>query len=134
MGKEVETVRGPASSSAMTASAEGKWSARLPAVDVMETDDGVILLADLPGCDDASVDVRVEEGVLTISGVPRSDMHHAHDLVYQEGGEGEFNRSFSVSQIIDIDKMKAAMKDGVLRLTLPKAEKAKPKAIPIKTE
>jgi len=104
----------------------------LPAVDIHETDDGAVLLADLPGCDEASVDVRLEEGVLTITGRVEPDDFPGHQLTHGEYRPGDFERSFSVSDIVDAARIKARVKDGVLRLDLPKAEAAKPKKIQVK--
>jgi HSP20 family protein len=103
-----------------------------PAADVFETKQGAVVLVDLPGCDEGSVDIRVEEGVLTIRGRVQPESHPGHELTYGEYRVGDFERSFSVSELIDTEHIEATVKDGVLRVTLPKTEAAKPKKIQVK--
>lgn len=103
-----------------------------PAADVLETDTGAVLIVDLPGCDEKSVDVRVEENVLTVTGRAERENLPDHELTYCEYRTGDFERSFSVSELIDTEKIEATVRDGVLRLTLPKVEAAKPKKIQVK--
>lgn len=103
-----------------------------PAADVFETQAGAVLLVDLPGCDEGSVNVTVEEGVLTITAHPKHEEFPNHELTYSEYRTGDFERSFSVSELIDTGKIEATVKDGVLRLNLPKVEAAKPKKIAVK--
>ena len=104
----------------------------VPPVDIYETEQAAVLLVDLPGCDEGSVDVRLEEGVLTIAGRVRPDDLPGHQLTYSEYRVGDFERSFSVSDLVDTGKVEATVKDGVLRLTLPKVEAAKPRKIEVK--
>ncbi len=103
-----------------------------PAADVFETDHGAVLLVDLPGCDESTVDVRIEEGVLTVTGRVKAEEHPDHELTYSEYRTGDFERAFSVSNLVDTEKIEATVKDGVLRLMLPKVEAAKPKKIQVK--
>ncbi len=108
-------------------------TAALPPVDIYESDDSAQLLVDLPGCDENSVEVRIEEGTLTITARADRPDYPGHELTYCEYRPTEFERSFSVSDMVDTEKVEATVKDGVLRLTLPKAEAAKPKKIEVKT-
>ncbi|MBM4030772.1 MAG: Hsp20/alpha crystallin family protein [Planctomycetes bacterium] len=103
-----------------------------PAADVFETAQGAVVLVDLPGCDEGSVDIRVEDGVLTIRGRVQPEGFPGHDLTYGEYRVGDFERSFSVSELIDTERIEATVKDGVLRVSLPKVEAAKPKKIQVK--
>ena len=105
----------------------------VPPVDIYESDDSAQLVVDLPGCDEASVEVRLEEGTLTITARADRPEFPGHQLTYSEYRPGDFERTFSVSDMVDTEKIEAAVKDGVLRLTLPKAEAAKPKKIEVKT-
>lgn len=103
-----------------------------PAADIFETDQGAVLLVDLPGCDEAAVDVRVEDGVLTVKGrVPPAALP-GYELTYGEYRVGDYERSFSVSELIDTGKIAATVKDGVLRVEMPKVEAAKPRKIQVK--
>jgi len=103
----------------------------VPAVDIYETDEGAVLVADLPGCEVGNVDVHYEDGVLHIVGHVKPDEFPGHELTYSEYRVGEFDRTFSVSELVDPSKIQASVKDGVLRVLLPKAEEAKPKKINI---
>ena len=104
----------------------------LPVVDIYETQEGAVLVADLPGCDESNVDLRYAEGVLTISGHVKPDERAGHDLTYSEYRTGDFERTFSVSEMVDPEKIAATVKDGVLRVLLPKAEAEQPRKISIK--
>ncbi len=105
----------------------------LPAVDIYETEEAIVVLADMPGVPSDKVTIDVKESQLTISGEitpPLGDQEH---LLVQEYDTGNFLREFTLGQLVDQNRIEAAMKDGVLRLTLPKVEKAKPRKIEIKT-
>jgi HSP20 family protein len=103
-----------------------------PAVDIYETDAGLTVLADLPGVarDDLEVDVR--EGVLTIEGRVRGPEARLKP-VYSEYGIGGYSRRFSLGNDIDASRIEAELKDGVLRLALPKADRLKPRKVEVKT-
>jgi len=102
----------------------------IPAVDIYETDDGLTLVADMPGVDKDGVDVRVEEGVLTIKGACGHELREGN--YYREFGLLDYWRQFSLNDEFDPGKIAAELKHGVLTLHLPKAEKAKPKRIEVK--
>jgi HSP20 family protein len=105
----------------------------LPAVDIYETQEAIVVLADMPGVASDKVTIDVKESQLTISGEitpPLGDQEH---LLVQEYDTGNFMREFTLGQLVDQNRIEASMKDGVLRLTLPKVEKAKPRKIEIKT-
>lgn len=104
----------------------------VPRVDIYETKDAIFLIADMPGVDEKSVDVELEKNILTIAG--RVDIGEMKDrtMVYSEYEIGDYERTFTLSDEIDHDKICATVKNGVLRLELPKAEKIKPKKIAIK--
>lgn len=104
----------------------------VPRVDIYETKESIFLIADMPGVDEKSVDVELEKNNLTIAGYVNIDKEKDRSIVYSEYEIGDYERSFTLSDEIDRDKICATVKDGVLRLELPKAEKAKPKKISIK--
>ena len=103
-----------------------------PRVDIIEKKEALVLKADMPGVAQNGVDVLFEQGVLTIRGRVGDQKPEGEPLV-TEYGVGDFERSFTVSDDIDAGKIDAVLKDGVLTLTLPKAESAKPQKIRIKT-
>lgn len=102
-----------------------------PNTDIYETDDHVVLTADLPGVAPEDVDITLERRVLTIRGHVRALPHEGYRRVYSEYGEGDFERVFTVSEDIDRDQIKASHKNGVLTLELPKATTAKTKKIDV---
>lgn len=104
-----------------------------PRVDVLETSDELILYADLPGVRPEDLDIRFENGELTIHAkvAPRGP---EGEFVLREYGVGDFYRTFTISEDIDADKIFAELKQGVLVLHLPKRETVKPKRITVKAE
>jgi len=106
----------------------------IPAVDIVETDDRALLTVDLPGCDESSVEVHLEEGVLTVRGRVKPDDFPGHDLTYSEYRVGDFERTFTVSELVDSEKIEAKVRNGVLELTLPKVAAAQPKKIQVKVK
>lgn len=104
-----------------------------PAVDIFETDNEITLLADLPGVKSDNLNIDLNEGVLTLSGdIEPFENPDEEDLMI-EYEVGKYYRQFTLSEIIDQDKIEANLGDGVLRLRLPKAEKAKPRKIEVKS-
>jgi len=107
----------------------GHWA---PSVDIRETDDALLVQAELPGIDKKDVKLEVREGVMTLSGERRYEKDVEEENVHRiERSYGSFTRSFSLPANIDSEKVQAEMKDGVLSVRLPKRESAKPKAIEI---
>jgi HSP20 family molecular chaperone IbpA len=102
-----------------------------PVVDIYENDDEILLHADMPGVEKDKITVNVDNGTLTITGVREFETKGV--ATWEEFGNVEYRRNFSVPQTIDVEKVNAELKDGVLRLHLPKSEAAKPKQIEIKT-
>ena len=104
-----------------------------PAVDIFESDDRISLLADMPGVNAKDLKIDLRENVLTLSGrvdVPEG-AHQASVLCEYESGT--YFRQFTLSEAIDQSKIDAKLESGVLRLVLPKAERAKPRQIAVKT-
>lgn len=94
--------------------------AYVPAVDIIESSDSVELVVDLPGVAEGGVDLNIEKNVMTLSAVPADGVIAGKKLVYAEYGVGEYRRSFSLSDEVEQDKITASLKNGVLRITLPK--------------
>ena len=101
----------------------------VPKVDIRETKDSIVLIADMPGVDEKSADIILEKNVLTISGSVVPQVFQGHSIAHAEYDSGDFERSFTISDEIDRDKIEATVKNGVLRVTLQKAEKVKAKKI-----
>lgn len=104
----------------------------VPRVDIYENKDSLFLLADMPGVDEKTVDIELEKNVLTITGRVENDRLKDTTMMYSEYEIGDYERVFTLSDEIERDKIVATVKNGVLRLELPKAEAVKPKKIAIK--
>lgn len=102
-----------------------------PDVDIYETKDSLWLKADMPGVDEKSVQVNLNDGVLTIEGEVSLDDYQSISPVYSEYRVGNYRRRFTVSSDIDGERIQGKLVNGVLHLELPKAEKAKPRQIEI---
>ena len=105
-----------------------------PAVDIIEKNNDLVLLADMPGVDEKSLDITLEKNLLTIYGRVEPEVPANHRLVLSEYGVGDYQRTFTLSDEIDREHIRASVKDGVLKLVLPKAEKAKMKKIAVAAE
>ena len=101
-----------------------------PATDIHETQDELVLRFDMPGVGPDQVDLTVEKDLLTVTG--KADPEAEGTPVYRETRIGDYQRQFSLSEQVDTDRITADMKDGVLTVRIPKAEKAKPKRIDIR--
>ncbi len=102
----------------------------VPPVDIYETEDALTVVVDLPGVTRDSVDVRVEDNVLTIKG--RADYDPPANIMLGEFNLHGYYRQFQLTDEVDQSKISAESKNGVLSIRLPKAEKSKPKQIKIK--
>jgi HSP20 family molecular chaperone IbpA len=101
----------------------------VPLVDIYENEEEILLYADMPGVAKESITVNVDNGKLEISGI--RNLKVTGSSSWQEFGDIEYRRVFSVPQSIDVDKVNAELKEGVLKLHLPKTEAAKPRTIQI---
>jgi HSP20 family protein len=102
-----------------------------PDVDIIEEENETLLTADLPGVDDKSLDITLEKNVLTIRGQVDSEIPAGYRLAYGEYEMGDYERAFTLSDEVDKDRIQATIKNGVLRLVLPKAAAAKARKIAI---
>ena len=107
----------------------GSWA---PAVDIYEQEGNIVLKAELPGVDPKAVDIRLENNTLTLRGERKLDNEVKEDNYHRvERSYGSFSRAFTLPTVVDQGNIKAEFKDGVLKLTLPKREEAKPRQIQI---
>lgn len=121
--KEIESSTGEPMSEGVT---------YVPDVDILESEDAILLHADLPGVKPDDVDIDLREGILTLTAkVERPESQQR--LIYREYEIGGYQRRFTVGERIDAGKINAQFDNGVLTLTLPKAEEAKPRKIKIQS-
>lgn len=103
-----------------------------PAIDVIEKDDAITLKAELAGMDPKDISIEVQDNVLTVSGERHFKEEVKEDKYYRiERRYGSFSRSLALPQTVDEDKIEAKYESGVLEITVPKAETAKPKKITV---
>ena len=102
-----------------------------PSVDIFETDREITLLADLPGVSPENLTIDLRENTLTLTGEVDSTEGADQEALLVEYETGKYHRQFSLSNLIDQSKIDAKLNDGVLRLTLPKVEEAKPRKIEV---
>jgi HSP20 family protein len=103
----------------------------VPSADIYETQDALTVILEMPGVEKNNVDVRVEDGVLSVLGKLDLSKYQGLQPIYIEYNVGHYSRSFQLSSKVDQSKIAAELKDGVLSLTLPKVEQAKPRTIEV---
>ena len=106
----------------------------VPRADIYETEKEIIVLADVPGANEKTVDITLEKNVLSITAYVEPAIPSGFEVAYAEYEEGDYQRSFRLSDEIDRDKIEAVVSEGVLRLRLPKIQEAKTKKIAVKTK
>lgn len=112
--------------------ARGIWS---PAVDIYETDEHIVMKAELPGIDKKDVSIEVKDNMLVLKGERRFEKEIKEENYHRmERAYGSFQRSFTLPNIVEKDKVSAKYKDGILEITLPKIKEAKPKQIKVAVE
>ncbi len=112
--------------------APGSWS---PPVDIYETDENIVLKAELPGIERKDITLEVKENILTLKGDRKFEKEVKQENYHRvERSYGSFQRSFSLPSNIKRDRVEAEFKDGILEVTLPKAEVAKPKQIKVEVK
>lgn len=108
----------------------GTW---YPAVDIFDNEREIVLKAELPGLKKEDIDIHVEDNLLTLRGERKREEEVKEKGYYRsERAYGTFSRSFTLPATVDVKKIGASYKDGVLAVTLPKAEEAKPRQIEVK--
>ena len=103
----------------------------VPVADIYEAEHDLTIILEMPGVEKPNVDIRVEDGVLSVEGRLDLTKYQGLQPLYTEYNIGNYARSFRLSGKIDQTKIAAEMKDGVLSLNLPKVEEAKPRSIKI---
>jgi HSP20 family molecular chaperone IbpA len=103
----------------------------VPITDIFETDQALTVILEMPGVDKEKVDVNVENDILTIEGRIDYSKYEGLQPVYTEYNIGHYVRAFQISSTLEQGKISAELKDGVMTLVLPKAEKAKPRKIKV---
>lgn len=105
-----------------------------PPIDIYETDEGLVLYADLPGVTVDTLELQVQDNKLTLFGRLKPVVPEDAHVLHQEYQVGDFLRSFILSDEVDHDRIKATLSNGVLKLVLPKAPKAQPRRIEVNIE
>jgi HSP20 family protein len=101
-----------------------------PPVDIFETEGALTVVADLPGVNRDAVDIHVEDGILTIKG--KANYRPPANTIREEFNLQGYYRQFQLSDVVDQERISAESKNGVLTITLPKAEKTKPRQVQVK--
>lgn len=127
-----KTPANPVATERETCASASERPRRQPRADIYESDERFVLRANLPGVDENSVEIVLEKDLLTIRGRAASQAPEGLTLVYSEYVAADYERSFLVSDAIDREQITARVRDGVLELTLPKAQAARVRRIPIK--
>ncbi|MBN1883530.1 MAG: Hsp20/alpha crystallin family protein [Deltaproteobacteria bacterium] len=128
--KELEVQKSTQSESSAKAEGTREGVYYRPRVDIYETEKELTLLADLPGVDPKNLEIDLRDDTLTILGKADVEDEERRYLV-REYGVGNYQRQFTLSEVIDQEKISAQLTNGVLTLVLPKVEKAKPRKIAV---
>jgi len=103
----------------------------VPALDVLEDHDNLIVRAELPGMRKEDIEISIQEGVLSITGERKEEKKASGEAYRAERFFGRFHRAVTLPKAVAVEKVKASYKDGVLAITLPKTEEAKPRQIQV---
>ena len=115
-----------------TNSSKGEWT---PPVDIYETENEVILLAEIPGMTESDLDIQIADGVLMLKGEKKLPQDYESDNFHRlERPYGKFTRSFALPNSLDLNSIKAKLKDGILKVTLSKNNNVKPTIIKVTKE
>lgn len=106
----------------------------MPRADVYETSEAIVVLADLPGVDENGVDITLEKNVLTLRGNVAEPNYPDRKLAWEEYAIGDYERTFTIGTDIQADAIAATLKNGVLKVTLPKVQEVKARKISVKAE
>jgi HSP20 family protein len=104
----------------------------VPRADIYEVNDEIVVAMDMPGINENAIEITLEKNILNVKGFAQVDDPRDHSLATAEYEVGDYERSFRISDTVAKDKIGAVYQDGVLRLTLPKAEQAKARKIAVK--
>lgn len=106
----------------------------LPCTDIYERENELLVIAEMPGVSRDTADVSLEAGELRITGRVETSAVDGHQLAYSEYDTGDYERTFRITGQIDVDRIDATMRNGILRIVLPKSKEATPQKIGIKAE
>lgn len=106
----------------------------LPPVDVVETDEAFRIVADVPGAGEGDIEISLDRNLLTLRAAQRQSAPAGHEPAYREYTAANFERSFTLGDEVDRDGVKAALRNGVLVLTLPKVKAVQPRRIAVKAD
>ena len=106
----------------------------VPRCDVIERGDAIVLVLDMPGADEKSVELKLERNTLTVIGHAESVFQNGERALLREYNEGDFERTFSISEDLDSQSIDASMRDGVLQVVIPKSPQVKPRKITVRSE
>ena len=112
-----------------TSPMRGEWN---PAVEVAETENEILFTVDLPGLEQKDIEINIEDGILSFSGERSFESEESKEYVRRERFYGKFSRSFRLPKLADVEKISANLKNGVLTVTVPKKEEARPRQIEVK--
>jgi HSP20 family protein len=130
----IENVKTKPAAEAVGAEHTRSGRAYRPSVDILEQNDELLVLADVPGAKSDQIEIKFEKGTLTLYAAVPERENEGRRYLLREYGVGDYYRTFQVSESIDASRITAELNDGVLILHLPKAESIKPRKIPVKTE
>ena len=133
MDSSVEYQKRPASNPTETERTRNR-KVYVPKVDIIETGDAMVMYADIPGADEKTVDVTLEKNVLTVRGTIAPQEFEGRSMAYAEYDVGDYERSFTVSDEVDRDRIEAVVRNGVLKLILRKTPQVEAKKITVRTE
>ncbi len=112
---------------------KGKDVVYLPALDIYEDDDKIVIEAEIPGVNKDDIKINIEDNVLTIKAEKKKEEKiKEEDIVYEEIAYGMYAREIELPHTVDTEKIEAEYKNGVLKIVLPKKEEVKPKQIEVK--
>jgi len=106
----------------------------MPKTDIYESGNSVVLVADMPGVDEKTIDITLDKNILTISGTVDPPDFSGYNVAYAEYDVGDYQRAFTISNEVDRDRIEARVKNGVLHVILHKAEQLKARKITISPE
>jgi HSP20 family protein len=106
----------------------------VPVTDIYEKGDCIYVVCDMPGVDEKNIDIALEKDVLTLTGHQNPEVFDGYELLHQGYESGIYQRSFTITDEIDRERIRAKISNGVLKIELPKSERVKPKKIQISVE
>jgi HSP20 family molecular chaperone IbpA len=132
MATQTQEVQRPVDQSVETAERTRPRRTFSPRTDVYETQEAIMVVADMPGVEEKSLDIVLDQNVLTLRGRAEFEAPKDYTLAYNEYADGDYERSFVLSDVVDREHIDAVVRNGVLRLRLPKVKQALARRIAVK--